>query len=285
MNTRKACIVSVILHGVLLALVFTNWLKWTSKQTELITPMPVDVETFADISQSPNPIVEALKTDEPPKEEIVKETPPDQAEPEPESTPNADEKLSDNIVEDIDDEPVPDIKPSPKPVEPPKAIQKPKVEKPKVEKKLDKKPIDKPKPMDAMSILKNLQQSAKSTGNSKSAPAAAQSGQGGTLSDQLTASELDRVRRQIESMWNVPGAIQNAHTIVVSIQIQINQDRTVRSARILNREKMNDVTFRTMAESALRAVSHFKDRPLLLSPEKYSIWKEVTINFDPRDLL
>ena len=63
-------------------------------------------------------------------------------------------------------------------------------------------------------------------------------------------------------------------------------DRTVLRARITDASRMRtDPFFRTMAESALRAVMNPRCSPLALPPQKYDLWKTFTLNFDPKDMV
>jgi colicin import membrane protein len=45
----------------------------------------------------------------------------------------------------------------------------------------------------------------------------------------------------------------------------------------------DDPTFRTVAESALRAL--WRCTPLRLPYEHYNTWKLISLNFDPKDVL
>lgn len=102
----------------------------------------------------------------------------------------------------------------------------------------------------------------------------------------LTDSELSAFIRQIETCWNVPIGAPNPKELVVKIRIQVNRDRTVRSAVIVDSARMEtDIYFRAMAVSAKRAVLNPHCSPLELPPEKYDAWKKFTLRFDPRHLL
>jgi len=148
--------------------------------------------------------------------------------------------------------------------QPPKAKPKPPVKaKPK-----------KKKPRDFDALLKNL---------TKDSPK--NSGKGGVQSDRLAPSELDLVRKQIESVWRLPAGAQGAHRRSIAVKIMMNQDRTVRSAALVNPALMSDPGYRLLAESALRAINEFKFQPLELPPNKYKVWKEIHMDFDPRNLL
>ena len=100
-----------------------------------------------------------------------------------------------------------------------------------------------------------------------------------------TASELDAVRKQIESVWRLPAGIKDAHKYTVIISLEMRPDRTVKNASIAPGQDQNDPTFRVLAESALRAVNEFTSRPLKLPVNRYKVWKRINMQFDPRHLL
>lgn len=109
---------------------------------------------------------------------------------------------------------------------------------------------------------------------------------GGCAPANKEVSELDAVRSQIEECWEVPTGAPDPETMVVEIRLAVNRDRTVKSAVIQDSARMeNDVYFREMAESAMRAIFDPDCSPLKLPPEKYDSWKVTTIVFDPREML
>ncbi len=105
------------------------------------------------------------------------------------------------------------------------------------------------------------------------------------IGPKLTISEIDLVRQQIHKCWNLPAGAKDAQNMQISIRIGMNPDGTVRTARILNAARMSsDPFYRTMAESALRAVLNPMCQPFKLPPEKYERWKSMKLNFDPREM-
>jgi len=102
----------------------------------------------------------------------------------------------------------------------------------------------------------------------------------------LTISEKDLVRQQIQRCWNLPAGAKDAHTMIISIRMVMNPDGSVQQARILDQAKMStDPFYRTMAESALRATLNPRCQPFKLPPEKFDRWKTMKLTFDPRDML
>jgi outer membrane biosynthesis protein TonB len=200
---------------------------------------------------------------------------------------------------------------TPKPVEklqPPKE----KVEEPKKEaiQPADKKKIEKPKKPtpkksrddgagDAQeqkqfnSVLKNLlgDVNAKADapeGNpidAPSDPTAKAEGTAPVTSDKLALSEMDALKYQLAQCWNVPSGAMNAADLIVDIRLEVNPDRTVKTAEIVDQSRYNsDDFFRAAADSARRAVFNPRCTPLALPPDKYDTWKNILIRFNPKDM-
>ena len=100
----------------------------------------------------------------------------------------------------------------------------------------------------------------------------------------LSMSEIDNIRYQIQRNWSLPAGARDAQNMVVTLRIQLNPDGTVTGVSVLNESRMrSDPFFRAMAESTVRAVLK-TDRIKNLSPEKYELWRDMRINFDPREM-
>ena len=75
--------------------------------------------------------------------------------------------------------------------------------------------------------------------------------------------------KQIESCWNIPAGAKDAKELVIDIHVTLNQDGSVREARIVDQSRLqSDTFFRAAAESAYRAI--FLCQPFKLPPDKYS---------------
>jgi hypothetical protein len=105
------------------------------------------------------------------------------------------------------------------------------------------------------------------------------------LGPQLTTSELDLVKQQIEACWNPPAGARDGKDLTPEFRVYMNQDGTIRSASQLNPERNSDPFFQAAADSALRALRNPRCQPLKLPPQKYDQWQTFTITFDPKDLL
>ncbi|HEY2539140.1 MAG TPA: energy transducer TonB, partial [Stellaceae bacterium] len=63
-------------------------------------------------------------------------------------------------------------------------------------------------------------------------------------------------------------------------------DGNVQQATIVDQGRAAaDPFFRAAAESARRAFFNPLCRPLRLPPDKYELWKDMTVAFSPKDLL
>jgi len=106
------------------------------------------------------------------------------------------------------------------------------------------------------------------------------------LGSQITASEVDLVRQQIARCWNVPAGARDAKDLVVEVRVNVDPDGTVRQATIVDQARLvSDPFFRAAAESARRAFFNPLCRPLHLPLEKYAFWKDLVVDFSPKDIL
>jgi hypothetical protein len=197
---------------------------------------------------------------------------------------------------------VPPPPPPPKPVEaqaPPPPPPKPEPPKPKAEPKPQQVAQAPSKPDTSKadtaafdSLLKNLtktpampQQDAKPQRQQVAAAAPPSSQPRAPLGSQLTASEMDLVREQIARCWNINAGARDAKDLVVEIRASVNPDGTVNRADIVDTGRANsDPLFRAAAESARRAFFNPACTPLKLPPEKYTTWKDLVVDFSPKDI-
>ncbi len=104
---------------------------------------------------------------------------------------------------------------------------------------------------------------------------------GDIIADQLSASEIDLLKKQIASCWNIPAGARESELLQIRIRIKVNVDRSVHSADIVEKNRLQDPFYRTAAESALRAVLHPNCSPLNLPKDKYELWNDIIFTFDP----
>ena len=101
----------------------------------------------------------------------------------------------------------------------------------------------------------------------------------------ITEGDVDAIRRQIEPCWNLPAGARDADKMVVEIKATVGPDGRVRSATIVDRARAtNDRFFRSMAESAVRAMLDPRCQPLRLPRETYNQWRNMTLTFYPGEM-
>ena len=95
----------------------------------------------------------------------------------------------------------------------------------------------------------------------------------------MSASEIDYFRSQISRCWTPPVGGLGGEDIVVKLRIELNRDGTlVKAPQLAN--SGSSAFFTAAADSAVRAV--FQCQPYTMPPEKYSQWRDMLLNFDPR---
>jgi outer membrane biosynthesis protein TonB len=164
--------------------------------------------------------------------------------------------------------------------------------------RLEKQPPERqPQTVSFDALLKNLTrqqqaavQDAPPLPHQQAAAAEASSQPKATLGSELTASQLDLLRQQIERCWDVPAGARDAKDLVVEVKAVVNRDGTVREAAVVDTGRYNaDPFFRAAADSAKRAVLNPQctgpGNPLKLPPDQYEAWHILDLFFNPRDLL
>jgi outer membrane biosynthesis protein TonB len=269
-------------------------------------PVAVELVTIAPETRAtrpnPNPPRPNAKPDIPVADAPVATPEPEPPVPSPVPPPSAEIPPSPELPKPPEPKPAPPqplLKPEPKP-EPPKPIERAEAPRPKEkpeppqqmaknEAKSEQKKYD---PGQFEALLKNL--AAQPTMPSPDAPpqrpriasARPSSQPRAPLGSQLTASEVDLIREQIARCWNVPAGARDAKDLVVEIRVAVDPDGTVRQATIVDQARLgSDPFFRAAAESARRAFFNPLCRPLHLPPDKYAIWKDLVVDFSPKDIL
>jgi outer membrane biosynthesis protein TonB len=298
---------SALLHITVLVLLLVGFYNPFQRTKPLETPIMIEFVQVGEQSAAPVLAPEVIQ-DVPPKPEPPKPTPP-QPQPEPQPEPKPEPPKPEPAPEPqpepepVKPEPKPEPQPEPKPVEAEpipdpnakkKPKEKPKEEKPKLQKaeitldkkkksaaKTDDKSQDKKKKPsksfdDLLSEIEKSDDGAPSQG--KGAPAS-------TIGPVLTASEKDALSRHMARCWLIPAGLRDARDIRVPIKINVARDGTVQRAEIVDKGRMtNDLSYRTAAESARRAVLDPRCSPLPIPQDKYEMFKEFIFNFDPKEM-
>lgn len=271
---RNSLILSAILHVALFVIAYVG----LPVILEPLPPPPMVIPVeITEIGAITNTKLKETKVD-------PKPTPPQPPKKEPKPAPPPPQQKPPEEIKK------PEPKQEPKPEEE-QAEALPDKKKPKEEKK---KPEEKPKPQtdQLASVLRNLAKLKQQTPTEDKKPETKQSEAASepvsnlpSVSDRLSISEEDALRRQISQCWNMPVGARNAEELIVEVVIEVNPDRTVRSAEIADMSRMSDSYYRAAAESALRALRNPRCNPLELPPDKYDQWKVIRFNFDPRDMI
>jgi outer membrane biosynthesis protein TonB len=287
-NLRNWVIISACVHA---ALIVVMYFGLPSVFKPLPGPplrvVPIDIVEIGDITNTrlPNQPELAAKAAPPaPKPEekpqpAPKPPEPPKPEPKPEEKPTPPEPKPEEVAL-----PKPQVKP--KPPEPPKPEPKAQAQAQQDQLASILKNLTKPKPQPSKTddLKKVLTDVGKMEGTA--ATGAEKGGVGPSLSDHLTISAEDALRRQISGCWNVPAGARNAQDLIVEVEIDVNPDRTVRDARVTDEARLaTDPFFRAAAESAMRALRNPKCSPLELPADQYETWKVIHFTFDPRDML
>ena len=100
---------------------------------------------------------------------------------------------------------------------------------------------------------------------------------------EMSASEVDWLRQRIEQCWNPPVGVREAERLIVKVEFEMDLDGNVLGVpRVLNSSA--NPLFQVAADSAVRAV--LGCQPYAgLPPEKYELWRDNTLTFDPSRML
>ncbi|MCS5596012.1 MAG: hypothetical protein NZ828_02035 [Alphaproteobacteria bacterium] len=295
-----AVTLSFVFHLSILIL-FTFGLPYLPKNNSIDMESVVAVEfvEIAEITQTNREHSRAENKDDKTRAEVqkpdvkprVNDTP---AKPKPKSAPTVDAQVQPLTIRDNKDSknaapPPDDSVPMPEeskpekvlaPVKPDKPSKRPKPPEPKKDTEAQQQ-----KAFD--SVLKNLQISENSSAVEE-AGEKAQTAAPKTLNlgDRVTISELDALRSQLAQCWNVLAGANFDKRLIVDIKLYMNPDRTVRKHEIVDGLRYNtDSFFKAAADQAVRGIYSPACTPLNLPTGKYDQWKEITVRFDPSEML
>ena len=283
-SMKRPLIISAVIHGVIFLLVIFG-LPHFKTEPEIVESIPIDmVADIGELTTTNKPPVKA-PVPEKPKEEAPK--PKEKPLPPKQVTPPPSEELKEPPKEDKKEAVEKDDLAPPKPKEKPKPEKKPTPKKP-----APPKP-EKPKEDDSQDFDKLLQNlsdekpapDSPDTPDSELMTEPTPSPNVSKFSDSLSISEQDALRQQLAGCWNINPGLMNAQDLRVEVKVVVNPDRTVSSVKIVDQGRYNsDTFFRTMADSALRAVQNPRCSPLKLPEDKYNLWHEMTVVFDPKEM-
>lgn len=280
---RDAFGYSVLFHAVVFMIGYVGLPYFKRPPAMTDVPIIVEIVNVDELTNAPPPAPEPEKKPEP----EAKKPPPPKKAPQMAAPPPPPEPDPEVAVLP------PESKPKPKP--------KPKQEaKPKPKQRLAKaNPRRKPKPPDAFaSVLKTVEKMKMRPRQKEKKPEKKKESFEQQIAKALSSptvkhnplrplaiSEIDLIRQQIRECWSLPAGAKDAENLSIEIRMAMNPDATVREARILDQGRLHsDPFFRSAAESALRAVLNPRCNPLKLPLEKYNLWRNMILIFDPRDM-
>ncbi len=276
-------IASLVFHGFVIGLMIFGLPHIHKPPPIPETAISIEILDIAEERQSPNPPVDAPQPKEPPKpEELIAKK---------QELPKAPPKV--------------EAKEPPKAVpvkapEPPKKVvkPKPKVPPPPTEALKEPEPEPEPEPVKEeesapeqdqfASLLRNLQEAEAQPDVPDINPEAQNPAPSplAKFSQQLTMSEFDALRMQLSRCWSIQAGARYAEDLVVEVRLSVGPDKRVIRSGVVDQGRYNsDSFFRAAADSAIRAVHSPMCDPLILPDGKYEVWKQMVINFDPREML
>jgi outer membrane biosynthesis protein TonB len=294
----------------------------SSKPSEVPDLVPVSIVTDADIARAaagqenapylpkPNPFVDKLGDSKPAKQltsKVVDKpeiTTPTAAPPAPQSKPDPKPESKPDPKPEAKAEPKPDPKPEAKaePKPDPKAAEKPN-KKPDEYKpdqiaellKKDQQKQSKPQPQDKqtpdapkynanqIAELLDHREPQRQAATGSSINSTANLGVQNAAADaQLSQSEIGAFRDRIRDCWSPPAGVDSNTNVYVELRVLFKQDGSLAQTPVVVAGSASALG-PALAESGKRAL--LKCQPFtMLKPEHYAQWKDITVNFNPRDL-
>jgi len=292
---RKSAAISIALHLAILLWILVVFPAGRPLDAPKIEDVPIDIVSPSEFTKIKAGMVDAKDDaplaakpdDQKPKAVTEKEAPkPPKAEavvpPPPAEQPKAEEK--------------PD--PKPEKVEKPKDAEAKKDPQPKKAEVKPDKPKDKPKPKPApqtetkrdvnadrlAALLNKIPDAARepqAIDPPQNTPRRPVKGQSSGTQLTMAVNEIDALRAKIAQCWSPPPGGLGADAIIIKLRLQLNEDGSlVGYPTVAN--SSGSPFFQAAADSAVRAV--FQCQPYELPAAKYALWRDMILNFDPRQM-
>jgi outer membrane biosynthesis protein TonB len=97
----------------------------------------------------------------------------------------------------------------------------------------------------------------------------------------MSVNEIDALRARIAQCWSPPPGGLGAEQIVVKLRMKLNEDGTLVGYPAVANSGSSPF-FQAAADSAVRAV--YQCQPYTLPSDKYVLWRDMILNFDPSDM-
>ena len=99
---------------------------------------------------------------------------------------------------------------------------------------------------------------------------------------QLSQTEIDALRERIRDCWSPPPGIDSNSNIYISLRVMFKPDGSLAQMPVVVAGSASPMG-PALAESGKRAL--LSCQPFtMLKPEHYAQWKDITVDFNPRDL-
>jgi outer membrane biosynthesis protein TonB len=292
MRVRKSAFISIALHLAILLWVLVVFPSGRALDAPRIEDVPIDIVTPSEFTKIKAGMVDekddaplAPKPEEPKPKAVTEPPKPPKAEAVPPPPPAPQEKVEEKLD------------PKPQKVERPKEAEAKTEPLPKKAEAKPEKPKAKPKPrpapqaekkrdvnVDRMAALLNkLPDAAREARTENARPDTPRKKvKGQSSGTQMTmAVNVDALRAKIAQCWNPPPGGLGADAIIVKLRLQLNEDGSLIGYPTVANSGSSPF-FQAAADSAVRAV--YQCQPYELPAEKYAVWRDMILNFDPRQM-
>jgi outer membrane biosynthesis protein TonB len=272
----KSTFISAALHAAILLFALVAFSSAKVDQSPLAIPI--------DLAAAPSDITKLKAGNKDAKDEAALAGKPE--EPKPQAVKEATPKPPDDTASLADDKPAkpkevklkPDAKAVAKKAEPQKRAEaKPKAAKP-APKKRD---FNADRIAALLNKIPDAADEPKPVVQDDGAPPKKVKGQSNGTEMTMSVNEIDALRARIAACWTPPPGGLGADRIVIKLRLKLNEDGTlVGYPSIANSD--SSPFFQAAADSAVRAV--YQCQPYELPAEKYALWRDMILNFDPSDM-
>lgn len=98
----------------------------------------------------------------------------------------------------------------------------------------------------------------------------------------LSQTEIDALRQRIRECWSPPPGVDHDSNVYVELRVLFRQDGSLAQPPVVVAGSASSLG-PALAESGKRAL--LQCQPFtMLKPEHYAQWRDITVNFNPRDL-
>jgi len=289
---RNGMIFSGLLHGTAIAVLVFGLPSFVEPSPSDV--IPVELVMLEKIAPKPEPAAEEAAPEPEPKKQEARLTPVPPTPPEPEPEPAVEPKPEPEPIVEPAPEPVPEpippleAKPEPKSepekAPPPKPQRRPDV-KIAMPNQTPPQPEPAPAPDQLTSILRNVEKlKAQQRAEGDTVAKAQQQGNVGQQGSAFERNELvHAIQEQLRNCWRLDPGARDARDLIIEIRVELNPDGSVRRSSVVDVIRMvQDGYFRSAAENAMRAIQ--KCSPFRLPPNKYAVWRDLTLRFNPREM-